>query len=247
MSFVAPLPLQVSQKRWLSARMIWHTPMPHARPFDRLLIRTLAILAARRLIAISGIDQLSPTRGPFILALNHNTRSEALLVPALILLLRGGKPIHFLADWNFRLIPGVNFLYRRAQVITLTRKRAKPHWLTPLRALFAGKTPVIEQATEKLEGGACLGVFIEGTVNRDGARLKRGRLGAAALSLKTGVPVVPLGIVHDGPGEHASFCLHIGAPIFPRDADRLPSHHAAIMNALARLCGKTGPNDETAP
>lgn len=247
MTDAVSIALVARQVRPLSPKAIWRMPLPHARPFDRLLIRALAFLATRRLIAISGIERLAASHDPYILALNHNTRSEALLVPALILLLRGGKPIHFLADWNFRLIPGVNFLYRRAQVITLTRKRAKPLWLTPLRTLFAGKTPAFEQAKEKLESGACLGVFVEGTVNRDGARLKRGRLGAAALSLKTGAPVLPLGIVHDGPDEHASFCLHIGTPIRPDNCTTLPSHHAAIMNALARLCGKTGPNDETAP
>ena len=57
-------------------------------------------------------------------------------MPALLLLHRGGRLVHFLADWNFRLIPGVGFIYARAQVVTVTRKSAKPRFLNILKPLY---------------------------------------------------------------------------------------------------------------
>ena len=38
---------------------------------------------------------------------------------------RGGRLIHFLADWNFRLIPGIGLMYRRAETITVTHLRQR--------------------------------------------------------------------------------------------------------------------------
>ncbi len=234
-------PLSPAPARPLSPRDVLTRPLPHARWFDRLLIRALALVACRRLTALTGLERLVAP-GPVIFALNHNTRSEALLVPALLILLRGGAPVRFLADWNFQLIPFVNLVYRRAGVITLTRKRAKPDVLTPLRALFRSATPVLEQAKTALARGEAVGIFVEGTVNRDPCRLKRGRRGAAQLSRISGVPVLPIGLVHEGASDHAPFALHAGAPVAPGQS--LSAHHAAVMSALSRLSGKSLPHTQ---
>jgi len=50
-----------------------------------------------------------------VLVLNHSTKLEAVLLPALLMLLRGGHHLHFMADWNYRLIPGLGHFYRSAQ------------------------------------------------------------------------------------------------------------------------------------
>jgi 1-acyl-sn-glycerol-3-phosphate acyltransferase len=103
---------------------------------DRLVLRALALIASRHVLAIHGLQHIRPATDPFILAANHSTRRESLLVPALLLLHRGGRLVHFLADWNFRLIPGVGFIYARAQVVTVTRKSAKPRFLNILKPLY---------------------------------------------------------------------------------------------------------------
>ena len=72
---------------------------------------------------------IAPAQDPFILVLNHNTKLEALLLPAFFLHARQGKALHFIADWNFKLVPGVAGIYRAGDVITLDRKPARPRWL----------------------------------------------------------------------------------------------------------------------
>ena len=226
-------------------------PLPFQGAGNRWLVRALAMLARRQVLSISGLEHVRPNRDPFILALSHGTRSEALLVPALLVLARGGRIIHFLADWNFRLIPGVGLIYRRGEAITLTRKPARPRILNLLKPLYRHPVPAWERASAQLARGRSIGVFPEGTVNRDPRRLLAGRRGAARLSLETGVPIVPVGIRYpraprDAPiSDHAAMTVDIGAPLCPRgpmpmaSLDAVRAWHAVMMRDIARLSGRT--------
>ncbi len=233
-----------------STRAILSWPLPDLRLLDRMLVRGVALASRRRIHSIAGLEHITPGRDPFILALNHGTRLEALLVPPFLFLLRCGERIHFLADWNFRLVPGVGLLYRRAGVITVARKPARPRFLNVLKPVFTDVIAPAEQARRHLAAGRSVGVFPEGTVNRDPLRLKRGRPGAAQLSLETGVPVVPVGLrypaVPRGAAvpEGSAMAIEIGAPLVP-PARGKPAYadiwawHGKIMTAIARLSMKT--------
>src|SRR5262245_60121152 len=244
-----------------SGQQIWRAPnpseilryaLPHLGLGDRVLLRALALLARCQILSIHGLQHIRAAGDPFILAANHGTRRESLLVPALLLLHRGGHRVHFLADWSFRLIPGVGLIYSRAQVVTVLRKSAKPRFLNALKTLYELPLRPFEQARGHLLAGRSIGIFPEGTVNRDPDRLLRGRRGAARLSLETGAPVVPMGIRFPTvpPGQpippDAAMELHIGAPLAPPGppAEQAPlatvtAWHAAIMTAIARHSGKT--------
>jgi 1-acyl-sn-glycerol-3-phosphate acyltransferase len=242
MTGLAPCPL--------SARAILSWPLPELRLLDRALVRGAALAGRGSVHSIAGLEHIAPGRDPFILALNHGTRLEALLVPPLLFLLRDGQRIHFMADWNFRMIPGVGLLYRRAGVITIMHKPARPRFLNLLKPLFTDQTSPSEQARTHLAAGRSIGVFPEGTVNRDPLRLKRGRPGAAQLSLETGVPVVPVGLrfptVPRGAPipEGSPMAIEIGPPLIPPAAGK-PAYvaiwgwHGEIMTAIARLSGKS--------
>ncbi|HEU0062065.1 MAG TPA: lysophospholipid acyltransferase family protein [Hyphomicrobiaceae bacterium] len=241
----------------------WRTPaaneilghhLPHLGPGDRLLLRALTLCAARYVVAIEGLQHIRPAQDPFILVANHSTRREAVPVPAMLLLLRGGRRVHFLADWNFRLIPGVGFLYARAEVVTVTRKSAKPRFLNALKPLYAPALPTLERARAHLVAGQCLGIFPEGEVNRDPFRLLRGRRGAARLSLETGAPVIPMGIRFPQPGlgghlsRTCAMELHIAPPLIPRLPQRqwasvsaVSEWHGVIMTEIGRLANKAWP------
>jgi 1-acyl-sn-glycerol-3-phosphate acyltransferase len=234
----------------LSARAILTWPLPELRPFDRALVRGIALVSRRSVHSIAGLEHIAPERDPFILALNHGTRLEALLVPPLLFMLRRGRRIHFMADWNFRMIPGINLLYRRAGVITVARKPARPRFLNILKPLFTDAISPMEQARLHLAAGRSIAVFPEGTVNRDPLRLLRGRPGAARLSLETGVPVVPVGlrfpIALKGAvvPEGSPMAIEIGPPLMPPAVGKpayaaVGAWHLQIMAAIARLSGKS--------
>jgi len=236
----------------LPLREIWSRPLPHLerRRLARWAARGVLTLLRSRLVEVSGLDRIDAHRDPFILVLNHSQRLEALLVPPVLIHRRGGKPIHFLADWNFRLVPLVGSLMRAAEAIALTRKPARPRVLDILRPLFTSPESGFVRAQRRLAAGGSVGVFPEGTVNRDARHLLRGHSGAAWLSATTGVPVVPAGIRFPGhpPARPVSdlspLVLEIGEPRIPPRPSPVPareeirSWHECIMRHVAELSGK---------
>ncbi|HLL28800.1 MAG TPA: lysophospholipid acyltransferase family protein [Xanthobacteraceae bacterium] len=245
------MPLPAAPSVWLppSDEAILRWPLPGAPAGCHWLLRGLSLIARRKVLAIRGLENIR--RDPFILALNHSTRTESVLVPALLFLYRGGRIIHFLADWNFRLIPGVGPIYDRAETITVTRKPARPRLFNLLKPLYRQRLTALERARAQLSAERSVAFFPEGAVNRDPQRLLAGRRGAARLSLETGVPVVPAGIrfPRAGAGELigdlAAMEVEIGTPLFPPAiasawaplAD-VRAWHAVIMNEISRLAGK---------
>jgi 1-acyl-sn-glycerol-3-phosphate acyltransferase len=229
-------------------REILSHPVPELGQGDRWLVRALTVAGRGRVRVVSGLEHVGPANDPFILVLNHSTRRESLLVPALLTLHRGGRLIHFMADWNFRLIPGIGFIYSRAETITVTRKPARPSFLNVLRPLYC-KLSVLERGRARLLAGGSVGIFPEARVNRDPGRLLRGRTGAACLSLETGLAIVPAGLrlseANAGCRSRPTLEIRIGAPLHPppptgaraRIAE-LRDWHATAMTEIARLSGK---------
>lgn len=229
--------------------------MPHkaGRPLARGVIRGLLSVFRGSIVRVRGLDHIAPERDPFILALNHSTKLEALFLPAYLLHARAGKPLHFIADWNLKLVPGIAFIYRAGDVITLDRKPARPRFLNLLRPLLTDRVPAFTRAAEHLAAGASIGIFPEGTTNRDPHHLLRGFNGAAKLSLQCRVPVVPAGVrfpqhrTATRIPELAPMEIELGPPLRPpADADlsaaAVRAWHACVMSEIARLSGKTWTN-----
>jgi len=217
-------------------------PIPEKGPGGRLLIRAVALAGKGQLRAVNGVEHILPGADPFILVANHSSRRDTVLVPAFLMLHRGGRPIHFLADWNFRLIPGVSMLYNCAGAITVTRKPARPKFLNVFKRFYEDPASPLERAREHLAAGRSVAIYPEGVVNHDPIRLLAGHRGAARLSLETGVPVVPMGIRAVG----AQLAMFIGRPLMPPTIDAIRasrtavrSWHAVLMSEIARLSGKT--------
>ncbi|HVY20825.1 MAG TPA: 1-acyl-sn-glycerol-3-phosphate acyltransferase [Bauldia sp.] len=232
--------------------------LPFMAWIDSFVFRAVMLVARRQIIAITGIEHiLNP--GPFVLALNHSIKREAIIVPAALIFHRGGRLIHFWSDWVYRIVPGLGFLLRRAGTIAVMTKPGNPRILDLLRPFFSRGAPAIEQARAHLRAGRPIGVFPEGTANRDRRRLLGGRHGAARLSLEVGVPVVPVGIVFPkAPAagaipESAAMEIRIGRPLVPpRTSAPRPSlvevraWHATVMTEIARLSGKTWSSEPAA-
>ena len=230
--------------RWTLEQAL-QNPLAEVSHLDRLVVRTVARLGRSHVARIDGLEHAMPDRDPFILVANHSTRLEAILLPTMLMLLRDGRRVHFLADWNFQLIPGVGLLYRCAQVITVPNKAARPRFLNVFKPYLTSSTLPMDAARDRLAEGRSVGIFPEGKVNRDRVNLLPGRLGAAALSLQMGVPVVAAGLrFPDAPAEGqipegSPMVIEFGPPLLPpaAPADRqgpaaVRAWHATIMAAI---------------
>src|SRR5258708_21550261 len=148
-----------------SAWAILSGPLPELALIDRMLVRSVALVSRCKVRSLDGLDYVAPEHDPFILAANHSTRQEAILLPALLFVLRHGRRIHFMADWNFRMIPGVDLLYRRPGALPLARQPPRPRLLHPLKPLFspeifppvASRGPLLSRRKLFAEQGLFLG------------------------------------------------------------------------------------------
>jgi 1-acyl-sn-glycerol-3-phosphate acyltransferase len=140
----------------------------------------------------------------------------------------------------------------------------------PSRKLFpaAGMIPVdrsgrgvvqsLAWASNRLRTGGVVGIFPEGTRSRDGL-LHEGHPGVAHLALRTGAPIVPVGIIGSDvaqppgarvPARGATVRLRFGSPIdLGRWVDQPPNGAtrreitAEVMDAIAALSGQTHARD----
>src|SRR5690606_15707306 len=127
-------------------------------------------------IRVEGLDHV-PRQGPAILRPNHTSVIDSFLMPSVLprRITFVGKS-EYLDDWKTR------YLFPALGMIPIDRRGGD----ASRRAL--------EAATRVLERGELFGIYPEGTRSRDG-RLHKGHTGAARLALRTGAPLVPVGII----------------------------------------------------
>ncbi len=132
-----------------------------------------ALFSAR----FEGLENV-PRSGPFILAGNHCSNLD----PAIIAWATGhqiDRVIHFMAKAEMRSWPFAGWLASKTGAIFVRRGE--------------GDRAAQRAALKALSEGRPIGLFPEGTRSRDG-HLKAGRDGAAYLAMRTGAPVLPVGI-----------------------------------------------------
>jgi 1-acyl-sn-glycerol-3-phosphate acyltransferase len=143
-------------------------------PAARAVLRPTFQVAWR--IRLRGAENL-PDGGPAILCPNHTSVLDSFLLPAVLprRITFVGKS-EYLDDWKTR------HLFPALGMIPIDRSGGD----AAQRAL--------DTAARVLDQGELFGIYPEGTRSRDG-KLRRGRTGAARLALRTGAPLVPVGIV----------------------------------------------------
>ncbi len=124
---------------------------------------------------------LVPREGPVILAANHLSVIDSVLIP-----LVAPRRIHYLAKSDVFERPGPIGGFLRWFLGSLGAfpvRRGDRHLAQA----------ALDSALEVLQAGHALVIYPEGTRSRDG-RLYRGRTGVGWLALSAGCPVVPVGI-----------------------------------------------------
>ncbi len=164
------------------------------RAFDRVgtrywAIRRLTWPVRRLWLDVQLIDTGNvPSDGPVILAANHLSFIDSPL-------------LMFGLDRRVTMLGKAEYLDGRIS-----------SWIFPAAGMIPvdrsgrGLVESLRFAEQRLDDGEIIGLFPEGTRSR-GGELRRGRPGAAHLALRTGAPIVPVGImgtdVVQAPGARA--------------------------------------------
>lgn len=118
-----------------------------------------------------------PAQGPVILAANHRSFMDSLFLPLVI-----RRRVTFVAKAEYFDDKKTAWFFRGVGQIPIRREGGD----ASERALAS--------ATDVLEHGQVFGIYPEGTRTRDGY-LHRGHTGVARLALRTGAPIVPVGMI----------------------------------------------------
>ena len=193
-------------------------------------------LAGLTRVRVEGaIDQI-PRTGPVIVAANHSSNLD---VPVLgsSLMPKLGRRLQWLGKKELFDWPVIGWIARNGGVHAVERG--------------AADVEAFRIATRILEEGHALFVFPEGTRSHDGT-LGEGRDGVAVLALRTGAPIVPVGVSGSYerwprgqrlPRPGGRVTARIGSPfrladVLPPDLDRRAAKAAAtdlIMRRIAEL------------
>lgn len=177
-----------------------------------MLYRTLELTLAPALRVffrpqITGLEHV-PRSGPVIIAANHISFADEVFTP-----LAARRQVYYFAKAEYFTAPG---LRGRAMAAFFNAMGHVPVARSDTRSAAA----VIDIGVEVLRGGGALGIYPEGTRSPDG-RLYKFRTGVARLALRSGAPVVPVGLVGtrevQPPGTHRwhreQVGVHFGAPM----------------------------------
>ncbi|MCP5029820.1 MAG: 1-acyl-sn-glycerol-3-phosphate acyltransferase [Actinomycetia bacterium] len=137
-------------------------------------IRPLFSFAWR--VHVEGLENL-PASGPAILAPNHTSVFDSFVLPTVLprRITYVGKA-EYLDDWKTR------YIFPALGMIPIDRRGGKD------------SMAALDAAASVLERDELFGIYPEGTRSRSG-NLHKGHTGPARLSLRTGAPIVPVGLI----------------------------------------------------
>src|SRR2546427_1360617 len=135
-------------------------------PLLRLMYRPKAV----------GLENV-PTDGPAILAANHQSFLDDLLLPLVV----PKRKVVFLAKAEYFDKWYLRWFFKGANVIPVRRQNR------------SGAEAALQAGVQALREGKLIGIFPEGTRSPDG-RLYRGKTGVARMALEARVPIIPVAI-----------------------------------------------------
>jgi 1-acyl-sn-glycerol-3-phosphate acyltransferase len=118
-----------------------------------------------------------PRSGAVILAANHRSFMDSLFLPLVI-----PRRVTFVAKAEYFDSKKTAWFFRGVGQIPIRREGG------------SASAGALAAATDVLERGQVFGIYPEGTRTRDGY-LHRGHTGVARLAIRTGAPIVPVGLI----------------------------------------------------
>ena len=168
------------------------TPLNDLTFIQRIILKGLLFLFAP-LIKIENEAAIPEPAEPVIFAFNHNSSFETMFILLYLVFKRQGKKVHFIADWMYGYIPIIGWLIRQTDPIFVFNKRARFGFLNRIKYKIEQKNVYLE-CFQKLKQHQSIGIFPEGTRNRNPNELKIGQRGIGKIALKTGASVLPIGV-----------------------------------------------------
>jgi 1-acyl-sn-glycerol-3-phosphate acyltransferase len=187
---------------------------------------------------LTGLENV-PKGGPFIVASNHLSFLDSVIIQALM-----PRGVGFFAKAEYFTGKGVKGKLMKSffeGVGSIPVERGEQ----------AASVAALKTLLDILEEGRGVGIYPEGTRSRDGL-LYRGRTGVGWLTLTTGAPVIPVGLEGTEKLQPAGrnwvkpqhFSMRVGEPLY---FDKLGPDHSLpvrreatdkIMDAIAALSGQ---------
>lgn len=187
-----------------------------------------------------GLENLPPT-GPAILCANHTSVLDSFLMPVAVIPAAAKRRVLFVGKAEYLDSWKTRHLFPALGMIPIDRSGGE----AAQRAL--------DIAAAALGRGHLFGIYPEGTRSRDGV-LHKGHTGPARLALRTGAPLIPIGIVGSRtimppeaklPRFFKPCSIRVGRPISPehyrgRDDDRLVLRQITdeLMYEIRELSGQ---------
>ena len=184
---------------------------------------------------VNGAENV-PTSGPAIMAPNHLSVIDSFFLPVVLdrRITYVGKA-EYMDDWKTK------YLFPALGMVPIDRSGG------------AASQAALDTAARILESGELFGIYPEGTRSRSG-NLHKGRTGVARLAMRTGAPIVPVGLRgtlevqppdQPAPRPFMTVEVNIGTPIDParfraRDGDPLLYREMTdeLMFEISRLSGQ---------
>jgi 1-acyl-sn-glycerol-3-phosphate acyltransferase len=206
--------------------------------FDGVRWTTRTLISGSCRPTVIGLENV-PKSGPFIVAPNHLSFLDSVIVQALM-----PRPVAFFAKAEYFTTKGIKGRVMKSffeAVGSIPVERGEQ----------AASVQALKTLMDILEDGRGIGIYPEGTRSRDGI-LYRGRTGVGWLALTTGAPVIPVGLIGTEKLQPAGrnavkpqhFIMKVGEPIYfdkTGPDHSLPARRQVtdrIMDAIAELSGQ---------
>jgi 1-acyl-sn-glycerol-3-phosphate acyltransferase len=206
--------------------------------FDGVRWTTRTLISGSCRPTVIGLENV-PKSGPFIVAPNHLSFLDSVIVQALM-----PRPVAFFAKAEYFTTKGIKGRVMKSffeAVGSIPVERGEQ----------AASVQALRTLLDILEDGRGIGIYPEGTRSRDGV-LYRGRTGVGWLALTTGAPVIPVGLIGTEKLQPAGrnavkpqhFIMKVGEPIYfdkTGPDHSLPARRQVtdkIMDAIAELSGQ---------